>query len=72
MVDFDKVPKSIYDDLVRLLGESKAEEYVKSVGYDFNSINTKILSIQLIRFVKKRFYEIIMVLIGLGIFLFWS
>lgn len=47
MIDFDKIPKQTYDELVNLIGKKKAEEYIKKEKYNYKSITYMILYLKL-------------------------
>lgn len=42
-MNFDKIPKPTYDELVELVGKEKAEEYIKNKNYDYRIISNIIL-----------------------------
>jgi len=63
MIDYNKISKGIHEELTKLIGKSKAEKYINSVDYNYRLINNKILLIHLYRFIKKRLFEIILVLL---------
>jgi hypothetical protein len=63
MIDYDRVPNDLYEELVNLLGKDKADKYIKSIGYSYRAINNKILSIYLSRFIRKNLYYIMLTLL---------
>lgn len=60
MIDFDKIPKSTYDEMVNLFGKEVAEDHIKKVNYNFSKINYAIDVAYLKRFYKK--YRVAIVL----------
>ncbi|MBD99083.1 MAG: hypothetical protein CMO34_04495 [Verrucomicrobia bacterium] len=46
-MDFDKIPKPTYDELVSLIGRERAEEYIKKVDYDYPTVARAILYFRL-------------------------
>jgi hypothetical protein len=63
MIDFDRIPKPIYDELVSLVGEEKAEAYIIKSNYNFSTINWGIRTFYIRRFRKKYPLQILIVLV---------
>ena len=59
MIDFDRIPRPIYDELVDLFGKEKAENYIEKVNYNISIINRDLLFLRLDRFFKRYKYHII-------------
>lgn len=54
MIDFDKIPKLTYHQLVKLIGKEAAEKYIEKEKYNFGAVTNKILFLQLRNFIKKK------------------
>ena len=63
MIDFDRIPKPIYDELVSLVGKEKAEAYIIKLNYNFSMINWGIRTFYIRRFRKKYQFQLLIVLI---------
>jgi|AACY02.6.fsa_nt_gi hypothetical protein len=46
-MDFDKIPKPTYDELVDLVGKEKAEECIKERNYNFRAISNLIIFLKI-------------------------
>jgi len=46
-MNFDKIPKPTYEELVDLVGKEKAEEYIKERNYNFRSISNLIIFLRI-------------------------
>lgn len=63
MIDFDKIPKNTYDEMVKLFGKEEAEDYIKKVNYNFSTINYAINVAYLKRFFRKYKIAIIILMV---------
>lgn len=68
MIDFDKIPKSTYDELVAIYGKEQAENYIKSVNYNFSTIGRKIHAFYLVKSFRKYKWKL---LVGVVILIVW-
>jgi len=56
LIDKDKIPESIYDELVEILGQDEAEKFISKEHYNFRAISNKILIERLKQRYGKRFW----------------
>ena len=63
MIDFDRIPKPIYDELVSLVGKEKAEEYIIKSKYNFSTINWGIRTFHFRIFRKRYQFQLLIMLI---------
>ncbi len=70
MIDFDRIPKEVYDELVSLIGEERAQECVKKNNYNYRMISNVIFFYRARMLFKRYPLQIILILLIL-ILLFW-
>lgn len=70
MIDFDRIPKEVYDELVSLIGEQKAQECVKNNNYNYRMISNIIFFYRAKMICKRYPLQIVFILLLL-ILLFW-
>lgn len=63
MIDFDRIPRPIYDELVDLFGKEKAENYIKKVNYNVSTINRDLFWLKVDKFYKRNKFQLILILI---------
>ena len=63
MIDFDRIPRPIYDELVDLFGKEKAENYIKKVNYKVSTINRDLFWLKVDKFYKRNKFQLILILI---------
>lgn len=62
MIDFEKIPKEIYLELVDLIGEEEAKSYVIKNNYHYKLIVNKILWTRIKLYYKKKPIVLILVI----------
>ena len=72
MIDFDRIPKPTYDELVSLMGKEKAEVYILKSNYNFSTINWGIRVFYWRRFYKKYKFEVWLIFITIALMIIWS
>lgn len=72
MIDFNRIPKPIYDELVMLVGKEKAEDYIIKSNYNYSIINWGIRTFYWRLFYKKNKIIIWLGLTGIIVSLFFS
>lgn len=53
-IDKNRIPESYYVRLVELMGEEKAERFIRDCGYNFKAIAMQISWLEFIMYVKKK------------------
>jgi len=53
LMNFDKIPEPIYKELVELMGEEKAKEFIESVGYNFRAVSSMVFYLRGKRSIKE-------------------
>lgn len=56
MIDHTKIPKSVYNELVNLIGKENAEGYIEKQGHNYGAITNKIILERLKQRFGKRFW----------------
>lgn len=52
----DILPEGLFEKLVELMGEEKARKYIESSGYNYQAIQSKVLSLTLYNYYRKYFH----------------
>lgn len=72
MFDYSRIPKNTYYELVELMGKADAENYIKSVQYDYRSVMVKILELHVKQLCRTHQKIIILGFILYGLFVYWK
>lgn len=70
MIDLSKIPDFTYYQLVSLMGKAEAEAYILSVEYNYRAISSKILILQLKKFVKEKPVLLIIIILLIIIYFY--
>lgn len=71
-MDFNRIPKSTYDEMVDLFGKEVAEDYIKKVNYNFSTINYAIRRAYTKRFYRKYKYPLQVITVVIVIMLLFK
>ena len=73
MIDFDRIPEPLYDELVDLFGEEQTEKYIHKVNYNIPKIKNDLLMFKAYGAYKKNKWSLLMIvllIVGAIIFVF--